>query len=118
MILTSDSIRFLMYKISIFILYYNNHIFHGGDPLKHKDKELILKQREIFLELEETKKHMQSIFMNLEYLTDPDLIDCYTYDLKATQVRYRYLLKLAEHYQLTCGEHIKDLVLAQSEAQE
>lgn len=38
-------------------------------------------------------------YSNFENAVDPDLIDCYIYQLNSEQKRYKYLLKQAEKYE-------------------
>lgn len=44
-------------------------------------------------ELAKTKFAMDTAYSNFENVTEPDLIDCYIYELNAAQMRYRFLLK-------------------------
>ena len=39
---------------------------------------------------------LDQAYSNFENVVDPDLIDCSIYELKAVQMRYRFLLKQAE----------------------
>lgn|GEM_PF-727011 len=52
-------------------------------------------------ELETTRQAHAIALSNLENITDPDLIDCYIYELNAVQVRYKFLLRLAKQKNLT-----------------
>lgn len=56
-------------------------------------------------EIESTRQAHAAALSNLENITDPDLIDCYIYELNAAQVRYKFLLRLAKKNNLT---HIAD----------
>ena len=42
--------------------------------------------------LHQTAKDLQVAYSNLENVTDPDLIDCYIYELNSVQMRYKFLL--------------------------
>ena len=52
------------------------------------------------LDLIKNLKHAQNEFEtainNYEFANDPELVDYYTYNIKATQTRYQYLLKKAK----------------------
>lgn len=48
-------------------------------------------------EMTNAKKDIDTILLHLDYQTDPDLIDCYTYQLKGAYMRYRFLLKQMQH---------------------
>lgn len=52
-------------------------------------------------EIETTKRAHDAALANLENITDPDLIDCYIYELNAVQVRYKFLLRLAKKNNVT-----------------
>lgn len=43
-------------------------------------------------DLELTKCELDTAYRGFDYATDPDLIDCYIYDINAVLKRYRYLL--------------------------
>ena len=59
-------------------------------------KEAPKTQRELILEdLEKTKCESDTAYRGFDYATDPDLIDCYIYDINAILKRYKYLLELA-----------------------
>ena len=60
------------------------------------------KERQALLEeIETTKRAHATALANLENIADPDLIDCYIYELNAVQVRYKFLLRLAKEHNLT-----------------
>ena len=44
-------------------------------------------------DLQHTKHMIDTLLLHLDYQTDPDLIDCYTYQLKGAYMQYRFLLK-------------------------
>ena len=46
-------------------------------------------------------KAMYTAYSNLDNVTDPDLIDCYIYQLNSEQKRYNYLLAKAKESQLS-----------------
>lgn len=43
-------------------------------------------------DLHRTAQDMQDAYSNLENAVEPDLIDCYIYELNAVQMRYKFLL--------------------------
>ncbi len=58
-------------------------------------KEIPKTRRELLLEdLEKTKCELDTAYRGFDYVTDPDLIDCYIYDINAILKRYKYLLEL------------------------
>lgn len=47
-------------------------------------------------EIEKTKLALEAAYSNFENVIDPDLIDCYIYEVNAIQKRYKFLLKQAK----------------------
>ena len=43
-------------------------------------------------DLQQTAKDLADAYSNLENVVDPDLIDCYIYELNSVQMRYKFLL--------------------------
>ena len=62
------------------------------NPVTYDEKYLLQ-------ELMMTKQAMYTAYANLDYVTDPDLIDCYIYQLNSVQKRYKYLLNQAREYE-------------------
>lgn len=58
--------------------------------LRQKEEELLL------LEISKAKLALESAYSNFENVVDPDLIDCYIYEVNSVQKRYKYLLKQAK----------------------
>ena len=44
-------------------------------------------------DLHQTAQDLQDAYNNLAHVVDPDLIDCYIYELNAVQMRYKFLLE-------------------------
>lgn len=52
--------------------------------------------RECILEdLEKTRYELENAYSGFDNVTDPDLIDCYIYEVNSIMKRYRYLLNQA-----------------------
>ena len=52
--------------------------------------------RECILEdLEKTRYELETAYSGFDNVTDPDLIDCYIYEVNSVLKRYRYLLNQA-----------------------
>lgn len=70
-----------------------------------KKKLLKLQQEQerqaLLQEIETIKRAHAATLSNLENITDPDLIDCYIYELNAVQVRYKFLLRQAKASNIT-----------------
>ncbi len=39
------------------------------------------------------KKDIETLLLHLDYQTDPDMIDCYSYQLKGAYMKYKFLLR-------------------------
>lgn len=44
-------------------------------------------------ELEQSRFALEIAYSNFDNVTDPDLIDCYIYEVNAVMKRYKYLLE-------------------------
>lgn len=56
----------------------------------HAEPETIYAQT--LKNLQQAKTDLDCAYLNFEHATDPDLIDCYIYQLKSAQMRYKFLL--------------------------
>lgn len=43
-------------------------------------------------DLDRTQHDLDSAYVNLSNAVDPDLIDCYIYEVQSVQMRYKFLL--------------------------
>ena len=64
------------------------HLFQKTLPKDTENKELLE-------EIERVKMQMENAHYNFQNAMDPDLIDCYIYEVNAVMKRYRYLLNQA-----------------------
>ena len=51
-------------------------------------------------EINMTKKALAAAYSNFDNATDPDLIDCYIYEVNSALKRYRFLLNQAQRMEL------------------
>lgn len=58
-----------------------------------KKKKRPLYDETLLRELARTKCMLESAYSNFQNVVDPDLIDCYIYEVNAAQQRYQFLLK-------------------------
>lgn len=56
-------------------------------------RKKIPKENPLLSEINATKIALDIAYSNFENVVDPDLIDCYIYEVNAVQKRYRYLLR-------------------------
>lgn len=50
-------------------------------------------------DLYQTRSELANAYSNLEYMTDPDLIDYYIYQVKAAQMRHKFLLAKLKQFE-------------------
>ena len=55
-------------------------------------------------EIRDVRRSLETAHSNFENTSDPDLIDCYIYEMNAIHFRYKYLLKKMKEYELTNRE--------------
>lgn len=64
-----------------------------NDPVTYDEKYLMQ-------EINMTKAALNAAYANFDNATDPDLIDCYIYQLNSEQKRYKYLLQKAKESEI------------------
>lgn len=51
------------------------------------------KRRQLLLEdIKKTRQELETAYANFQIVSDPDLIDCYIYEINSADIRYKYLL--------------------------
>ena len=67
-------------------------------PMKRtpRNKDTDPRRQQLLEDIRKTKYALDCAYSNFENVVDPDLVDCSIYELKAVQMRYRFLLKQAE----------------------
>ena len=77
--------------------------FFRQSPCPVIDSDEIVERQKITIrdELEEARRALEIAYSGFDNVTDPDLIDCYIYELNAVQVRYKFLLRQAKQSNLT-----------------
>ena len=58
------------------------------------------KNEELINSIKNVKKNLRDMYNNLHY-ADSDLIDYYTYQIKAEEAKYNYLIKQAKKKKIT-----------------
>ncbi len=77
---------------------------------KESDEEIYLnmqKQR-LMRDMEKTRQAMEDVYANFDNVTNPDLIDCYIYEMNSVLKRYKYLIEQAEKLDLPPASQITD----------
>ena len=72
------------------------------NPSAHTEPESApLSPREMLLaDIQKTQCALEIAYSGFDNVTDPDLIDCYIYEVNSVLKRYRFLLQQAERMQL------------------
>ncbi len=63
------------------------------------DKEI--KRNALLSDLEKTKRALEIAYSGFDNVTEPDLIDCYIYELNAIMKRYNFLMEQADRLTLS-----------------
>lgn len=71
------------------------------------------KQR-LLEDMEITRKAMETAYSNFDNVTDPDLIDCYIYEVNSVMKRYKFLMDQAEKLNLPPDSKITDSLCEKS----
>ena len=78
---------------------YGNHmkVFFHQSPNNSEDTDVIVDFQRMSLheELAQTRYALEIAYSNFDNVTDPDLIDCYIYEVNALLKRYKYLTEQA-----------------------
>lgn len=70
--------------------------FHQTPCIIDDSDELVSGKRLTILEeLEQVRSDLEIAYSGFDNVTDPDLIDCYIYEVNAIMKRYKYLLERA-----------------------
>ncbi len=70
---------------------------------KPKAPSLTPEEREIIDSLKRLQREIDAINNNLNFITDPTLIDSYIYQMKAVKIRYQYYLNQCKERELRLG---------------
>ncbi len=72
----------------------------SGDFMKKTQEPTVDARQQLLDDLHRTKNALETAYSNFENVIDPDLIDCYTYEIYAVQKRYKFLLEQARQMDL------------------
>lgn len=74
----------------------NSSIFNYFLDKLSKSKPYDNDTQDLINNLKNAQSEFETAISNYEFAEDPELVDYYTYKIKATQTRYQYLLKKAK----------------------
>lgn len=67
---------------------------------QYEENELLNKKyddrEELILSIEKVKRALEAAYANFNFVTEPDLVDSYIYEVKAMQLKYQYLIQQAK----------------------
>ena len=77
-------------------------MFFRQSPCVPEDSDVIVERNKMTIrdELAQTKYALENAYLGCDNVTDPDLIDCYIYELNAVMKRYKFLLDQAAEMDL------------------
>ena len=77
-------------------------MFFRQSPCVPEDSDVIVEKNKMTIrdELAQTKYALENAYLGFDNVTDPDLIDCYIYELNAVMKRYKFLLDQAAEMDL------------------
>ena len=70
------------------------------NPFHSNKKAVTYDEKYLVQEINMTKAALAAAYSNFDNATDPDLIDCYIYQLNSEQKRYKYLLQKAKESEI------------------
>lgn len=70
-----------------------------------------IERNALLSDLEKTKKALEIAYAGFDNVTEPDLIDCYIYEVNSVLKRYKFLMEQAAHLNMLPEEktHISSL---------
>ncbi len=68
----------------------------SGNASGKTNKALVTARDMLLADIEKTQYALETAYCGFDYVTDPDLIDCYIYEVNSALKRYRFLLQQAE----------------------
>lgn len=75
-----------------------------------------MQRQRLMQDMEKTKQAMEAAYSNFDNVTDPDLIDCYIYEVNAVLKRYKYLKEQADKLDLSPAPEIAESLCEEASA--
>ncbi len=60
--------------------------------MRKKKNDLAQKKRLLMDDITKTRQAREIAYINFQNVSDPDLIDCYIYEINSVDLRYKYLI--------------------------
>lgn len=80
---------------------FNDQVSHEREM---NEKELL--RNSILADLDKTRRALEDAYAGFDNVTDPDLIDCYIYEVNSVLKRYKFLLEQAAKINLLPEEKL------------
>ena len=61
--------------------------------MKKNQNNISSHQKNLIDDIKKTRQALDTVYCNFQYVSDPDLIDCYIYEMNSVHLRYKYLLR-------------------------
>ena len=70
-----------------------NHTKHTTNKKKNQPSQMERSDSCLIDDINLAKRDIETLLAHLDYQTDPDMIDCYSYQLKGAYMKYKFLLR-------------------------
>lgn len=62
-------------------------------PVTCSSPDVILRKKMLLEDINRTRQALETAYSKFQYASDPELVDCYIYEIKSVDHRYKYLLE-------------------------
>ena len=69
--------------------------------MKKKKNKYDLLKKSLMDDISKTQRELETAYAGFQYASDPDLIDCYIYEINSADLRNRYLINQIKELSLT-----------------
>lgn len=69
--------------------------------MKKKKNKYDLLKKSLIDDINKTQRELETAYAGFQFASDPDLIDCYIYEINSADLRYRYLINQIKELSLT-----------------
>ena len=80
--------------------------FNNQISIEREIREKELLRNSILADLDKTRRALEDAYAGFDNVTDPDLIDCYIYEVNSVLKRYKFLLEQAAKINLLPEEEL------------
>ncbi|MBR1692931.1 MAG: YaaL family protein [Lachnospiraceae bacterium] len=78
-----------------------------------KKKKVNKERLQLMKDIDKTKFALETAYSNFDNVTEPDLIDCYIYEVNSSLKRYKYLLEQAAKLSLPAEEAAAEAAMSE-----